>query len=179
MLVYLAISLTGFLGQPGENRAALALAGAVGTITMMAAIYGVVKGAPELWRLDRVWWIALIWIALGVVALPCSRPAARSPTKTAAETRALSRLTPVGEWGGGQGGRRPSSCWQKPSQPSHQSRYSSSPWSRSRAIQPRFPQKYEEIQPRSGFTKRPLPADSVQVQGFCRATTALNPAQSS
>jgi amino acid transporter len=38
VLVYLAISLSGFKGQPGENRALLALAGVVGTVTMCAAI---------------------------------------------------------------------------------------------------------------------------------------------
>lgn len=90
VLVYLAISLTGFLGQPGENRVALAIAGAVGTITMVAAIYGVVKGAPEIWRLDRVWWIALIWIALGVAALLLLQARGAFEAKTAAETRALS-----------------------------------------------------------------------------------------
>jgi amino acid transporter len=90
VLVYLAISLTGFLGQPGENRIALAVAGAVGTVTMLAAIYGVVKGAPELWRLDRVWWIALIWIGLGIGALALLQARGAFEVKTAAETRALS-----------------------------------------------------------------------------------------
>ena len=90
VLVYLAISLSGFKGQPGENRLALAIAGAVGTIAMVAAIYGVVKGAPELWRLDRVWWIALIWIAIGVVALLVLQARGAFAVKTAAETRALS-----------------------------------------------------------------------------------------
>ena len=90
VLVYLAISLTGFLGQPGENRVALAIAGAVGTITMLAAIYGVLKGAPEIWRLDRVWWIALIWIALGVAALLLLQARGAFEAKTAAETRARS-----------------------------------------------------------------------------------------
>ncbi len=90
VLVYLAISLSGFKGQPGENRIALAVAGAVGTVAMVAAVYGVVKGAPELWRLDRVWWIALIWIALGVVALLLLQARGAFAVKTAAETRALS-----------------------------------------------------------------------------------------
>ena len=90
VLVYLAIPLTGFLAQPGENRVALAVAGAVGTVTMLAAIYGVVKGAPELWRLDRVWWIALIWIALGVAVLALLQARGAFETKTAAETRVLS-----------------------------------------------------------------------------------------
>jgi amino acid transporter len=89
VIVYLAISLSGFLGQPGENRLLLALAGAVGTISMCAAIYGVVKGAPELWRLDRVWWISLIWIGLGVIALVVLQSRGAFAVRTAGETRAL------------------------------------------------------------------------------------------
>lgn len=90
VLVYLAISLSGFKGQPGENRIALAVAGVVGTIAMVAAIDGVVEGAPALWRLDRVWWIALLWIALGVVALLLLQARGAFAVKTAAETRAPS-----------------------------------------------------------------------------------------
>ncbi len=89
VLVYLAISLTGFFGQPGENRVALAVAGAVGTITMCAAVYGVVKGAPALWRLDRVWWISLIWIGLGVVVLMILQARGAFAQRTAGETGAL------------------------------------------------------------------------------------------
>ena len=49
VLVYLAISPdAASSGQPGENRIALAVAGAVGTSRCCAAIYGVVKGAPAL-----------------------------------------------------------------------------------------------------------------------------------
>jgi len=89
VLVYLAISLTGFRGQPGENRVALAVAGAVGTIAMCAAVYGVVKGAPALWRLDRVWWISLIWIGLGVVAMVLLQARGAFAQQTAGETSAL------------------------------------------------------------------------------------------
>ena len=56
---------------------------------MCAAIYGVVKGAPELWRLDRVWWISLIWIAFGMVALLVLQARGAFATRTAGETRAL------------------------------------------------------------------------------------------
>ena len=56
---------------------------------MCAAIYGVVKGAPALWRLDRVWWISLIWIALGVVAMLVLQARGAFAARTAGETRAL------------------------------------------------------------------------------------------
>jgi amino acid transporter len=89
VIVYLAISLSGFKGQPGENRVALAVAGAVGTIAMCAAIYGVVKGAPELWRLDRVWWISLIWILLGVGIMVLLQARGAFAQQTAGESRML------------------------------------------------------------------------------------------
>jgi amino acid transporter len=66
VFVYLLISLTGFLGQPGENRALLAVAGVVGVAVTVAALYGVLKGAPAFWALNKVWWEALLWGLLGV-----------------------------------------------------------------------------------------------------------------
>jgi amino acid transporter len=66
VFVYLLISLTGFLGQPGENRAMLAVAGVVGGAVSIAALYGVIKGAPSFWALNKVWWEALLWAAIGV-----------------------------------------------------------------------------------------------------------------
>ena len=68
---------------------ALAVAGAVGTIAMCAAIYGVVKGAPELWRLDRVWWISLIWILLGVGIMVLLQARGAFAQQTAGESRML------------------------------------------------------------------------------------------
>jgi amino acid transporter len=69
VLVYLAVSLTGFLGQPGENRAGLAVAAVVGAAATIAAVYGVVKDAPPLYALNKIWWEVAILIAVGVVLM--------------------------------------------------------------------------------------------------------------
>ena len=68
-LVYLAVSVSGFLGQPGEGRARLAIAGVVGSVVSIAAVYGVVKDAPPVWDLDRIWWFGVIWVGIGVVLM--------------------------------------------------------------------------------------------------------------
>jgi amino acid transporter len=65
-VVYLLIALTGFKGQPGENRGGLALAGLLAGATAVAALYGVVKDAPSIYWFDKVWWLALIWVVIGV-----------------------------------------------------------------------------------------------------------------
>ena len=65
-VVYLLIACTGFKGQPGENRAGLALAGILAGATSVAAIYGVYYKAPSIWWLDKVWWLGLIWAVIGV-----------------------------------------------------------------------------------------------------------------
>jgi amino acid transporter len=65
-VVYLLIALTGFKGQPGENRGGLALAGVLAGATSIAALYGVVYKAPSVYWFDKIWWLALIWIAIGV-----------------------------------------------------------------------------------------------------------------
>ena len=57
-LVYLLIALTGFKGQPGENRAGLALAGLLAGATAVAALYGVWKDAPSIYWFDKIWWLA-------------------------------------------------------------------------------------------------------------------------
>jgi amino acid transporter len=74
-VVYLLIALTGFKGQPGENRAGLAIAGVLAGATSVAAIYGVYYKAPSIWWLDKVWWLGLIWavIGIGVVLVARSR----------------------------------------------------------------------------------------------------------
>ena len=64
--VYLLIALTGFKGQPGENRGGLALAGVLAGATSIAALYGVLYKAPSIYWFDKIWWIALIWIAIGI-----------------------------------------------------------------------------------------------------------------
>jgi amino acid transporter len=74
-VVYLLIALTGFRGQPGENRAGLALAGVLAGATAVAALYGVWKDAPPVYWLDKVWWLGVIWalIGVGVVLVAKSR----------------------------------------------------------------------------------------------------------
>ena len=69
VLVYLAVSLTGFLGQPGENRAGLAIAAVIGAAATIAAVYGVVKDAPSLYALNKIWWEVAILIAVGIVLM--------------------------------------------------------------------------------------------------------------
>jgi amino acid transporter len=69
VLVYLLISFTGFRGQPGESAAGLAVAGVVGAIVSACALYGVVKGAPPLYALNKVWWEAVIWVAAGILLM--------------------------------------------------------------------------------------------------------------
>ena len=65
-VVYLLIALTGFKGQPGENRGGLALAGLLAGATAVAALYGVVHKAPSIYWFDKIWWLALIWIVIGI-----------------------------------------------------------------------------------------------------------------
>lgn len=64
--VYLAISVAGFKGLPGESQAGMALAGVLGALISVGAIYGVVTLYQGLAPYDRVWWIALIWLVVGV-----------------------------------------------------------------------------------------------------------------
>jgi amino acid transporter len=64
--VYLLIALTGFRGQPGENRAGLAFAGVLAGATSIAALYGVLYKAPAIYWFDKIWWLALIWILIGI-----------------------------------------------------------------------------------------------------------------
>ena len=66
VLVYLAISATGFLGQPGESRIGLAVAGTVGGVASIAALYGVVKGAPPFYALNKIWWEVGLWVVIGL-----------------------------------------------------------------------------------------------------------------
>jgi amino acid transporter len=65
--VYLLIALTGFKGQPGENRGGLAFAGVLAGAISIAALYGVVHKAPTLYWFNKIWWLSLIWMAIGIV----------------------------------------------------------------------------------------------------------------
>jgi amino acid transporter len=72
-VVYLLIALTGFKGQPGENRAGLALAGLLAAATSIAALYGVVYKAPSVYWFDKIWWLAVIWVVLGIGVVMLAR----------------------------------------------------------------------------------------------------------
>jgi amino acid transporter len=71
--VYLLIALTGFKGQPGESRAGLALAGVLAGATSIAALYGVVYKAPPVYWFDKIWWLALIWAAIGIAVVAVAK----------------------------------------------------------------------------------------------------------
>jgi hypothetical protein len=71
--VYLLIALTGFKGQPGENRAGLALAGVLAAATSIAALYGVVYKAPSVYWFDKIWWLTLIWVAIGIAVVAVAK----------------------------------------------------------------------------------------------------------
>ena len=88
--VYLLIALTGFKGQPGENRAGLALAGVLAGATSIAALYGVVYKAPSIYWFDKIWWIALIWVVIGV-GVVAHREVARQPRVARARDSRLAR----------------------------------------------------------------------------------------
>ena len=34
--------------------------------TSIAALYGVVHKAPSIYWFDKIWWLALIWIVIGI-----------------------------------------------------------------------------------------------------------------
>ena len=41
----------------------------VGAVVSIAAVYGVVKDAPPVWDLDRIWWFGAIWVGIGIVIM--------------------------------------------------------------------------------------------------------------
>ena len=49
------------------------VAGIVGGLTSVAALYGVVHKAPSLYWFDKIWWLALIWIVVGIVIVLVSK----------------------------------------------------------------------------------------------------------
>ena len=74
-VVYLLIALTGFKGNRARIARASRFAGLLAGATAIAALYGVVYKAPSIYWFDKIWWLALIWvvIGIGVVALAKSR----------------------------------------------------------------------------------------------------------
>ena len=45
----------------------MAIAGVVGGAVSIGAIYGVIVQYADLPAYNRIWWIALIWIAVGIL----------------------------------------------------------------------------------------------------------------
>ena len=66
--VYVAICVAAFKGMPGESTGLLALAGVIGGLVSLGALYGVVS---LYWNsgtaYQNVWWIAVVWLVIGVV----------------------------------------------------------------------------------------------------------------
>jgi len=65
--IYMAICVAAFRGMPGESNGLLALAGIVGGLVSLGALYGVISlywgsGTPY----SNIWWIAVIWLVLGI-----------------------------------------------------------------------------------------------------------------
>ncbi len=87
IVVYLLISLSGFKGMAGESRGKMAVAAVVGSLATLAAVIGTVYKAPPVYGLDMVWWLMLIWAALGVVALFALHSRGAFDRKTAAQTK--------------------------------------------------------------------------------------------
>jgi amino acid transporter len=69
VFVYLLISLSGFKDMPGENRIGLAIAGAIGAAVAALAMFGIIYEAPPFWALDKIWWMGLIWLAIGIAIM--------------------------------------------------------------------------------------------------------------
>jgi amino acid transporter len=81
--VYVAICVAAFKGMPGESTGLLALAGIIGGLVSLGALYGVISlywGSGTSYA--NIWWIALIWLALGLIitAVLASRGAFKRTT---------------------------------------------------------------------------------------------------
>jgi amino acid transporter len=87
VIVYLLIALSGFKGMAGENRNLLILSGVVGTLAMLAAIWGTVYKAPDVYGLDKVWWLMLLWAVIGAVVTGILHSRGVFDRKTAAQER--------------------------------------------------------------------------------------------
>ena len=65
--VYLGICVAAFKGMPGESSGLLALAGIIGGLVSIGAIYGVIVQYADIPAYNRVWWIAVLWLVAGVI----------------------------------------------------------------------------------------------------------------
>lgn len=81
--VYFAICVAAFKGMPGESSGLLALAGIVGGLVSIGAIYGVIVQYADIPTYNRVWWIAVLWLVGGVIAMLILNQMGRLRNKTA------------------------------------------------------------------------------------------------
>ncbi len=68
--IYVAISVAAFKGMPGESAGLLALAGIVGGLVSLGALYGVISlnwGSGTAYA--NIWWIAVIWLVIGLALM--------------------------------------------------------------------------------------------------------------
>lgn len=67
--IYFAICVAAFKGMPGESTGLLALAGVIGGLVSIGAIYGVIVQYADIPTYNRVWWIAVLWLVAGAVVM--------------------------------------------------------------------------------------------------------------
>lgn len=80
--VYFAICLAAFKGMPGESSGLLVLAGIVGGLVSIGAIYGVIVQYADIPAYNRVWWIAALWLVGGVIVMLILNQMGRLRNKT-------------------------------------------------------------------------------------------------
>lgn len=80
--VYIAICVAAFKGMPGESQGLLALAGIVGGLVSIGAIYGVVVQYADIPTYNRIWWVAVLWLVGGVIVMLILNQMGRLRNKT-------------------------------------------------------------------------------------------------
>ena len=80
--VYIAICVAAFKGMPGESQGLLALAGIVGGLVSIGAIYGVIVQYAEIPTYNRIWWVAVLWLLGGVAVMLILNQMGRLRNKT-------------------------------------------------------------------------------------------------
>ncbi len=80
--VYIAICVAAFKGMPGESQGLLALAGIVGGLVSIGAIYGVIVQFADVPTYNRIWWVAALWLVGGVVVMLILNQMGRLRNKT-------------------------------------------------------------------------------------------------
>jgi amino acid transporter len=77
IIVYGIVALSGFRAHPGESRVGTGIAAVLGLGASGAAVFGTIYKAPADFNLNSVWWVMVIWIAIGAVLMVVNPNAAR------------------------------------------------------------------------------------------------------